>query len=122
MRLTSTPAPRPPSEPVRVCYVIDALAPAGTEGQLLALLQHLDRSKVCPTLCVLREPDADTRRQMPADCPALTLGLDRLVGRRGVAAAARLARFWRRHRVDVVQTYFLDSTYFAVPLARLYGI
>jgi glycosyltransferase involved in cell wall biosynthesis len=31
----------------------------------------------------------------------------------------RLTRFWRRHRVAVVQTYFLDSSYFGVPLARL---
>ena len=37
-------------------------------------------------------------------------------------AAARLVRFWSRHRTDVVQTYFTDSSYFAIPLARACGI
>jgi glycosyltransferase involved in cell wall biosynthesis len=59
---------------------------------------------------------------LPADCPVLDLRLERLASPAAAVAAGRLAAFWRKNRVDVVQTYFLDSTYFAVPLARLCGI
>src|SRR5262249_41947690 len=48
--LTSPPIfPRPPADsapaarPVRVCFLIDELAVAGTETQLLALIRHVDR-------------------------------------------------------------------------------
>jgi glycosyltransferase involved in cell wall biosynthesis len=36
--------------------------------------------------------------------------------------AWRFARFLRRERIDVVQVYFPDSTYFGVPVARLAGV
>ena len=42
------------SRPVRVCFLIDELAPAGTENQLLALIRHLDRRRVWPYLCLLK--------------------------------------------------------------------
>jgi glycosyltransferase involved in cell wall biosynthesis len=112
----------PGRRPVGVCFVIDRLGGAGTEGQLLALVRHLDRSKVRPSLCVLRGDDPDHWSPRPALCPVLDLGLEKLASLRVGPAAARLAAFWRRHGVDVVQTYFLDSTYFAVPLARLCGV
>jgi glycosyltransferase involved in cell wall biosynthesis len=108
--------------PVSVCFVIDRLSRAGTETQLLALLRHLDRGRVRPSLCLLNGADPESQSLLPSDCPTLDLGLDRLLSPAAAGAAARLAGFWRRHRVDVVQTYFLDSTYFAAPLARMCGI
>lgn len=108
--------------PVSVCFVIDRLGRAGTEGQLLALLQNLDRRTVRSSLCVLRGGGANAQSLGPAGCPVLDLGLGKLSSLRAIPAATRLAAFWRRHRVDVVQTYFLDSTYFAAPLARLCGV
>ncbi len=108
--------------PITVCFVIDALNRAGTESQLLALIRGLDRSRVRPVLCLLNGTDAISRSLIPEDCPTLALGVTRLVGRKALAGAMALRRFWRRHRVQIVQTYFLDSTYFAAPLARLCGI
>lgn len=110
------------SRPVSVCFVIDRLSRAGTETQLLALLRHLDRDRVRPSLCLLNGRDPESAALVPAAFPVLDLGLSRLFSPGAVPAAVRLAGFWRRHRVDVVQTYFLDSTYFAAPLARLCGI
>ncbi|MFO0930453.1 MAG: hypothetical protein U0736_26070 [Gemmataceae bacterium] len=40
--------------PVRVCFLIDELVRAGTETQLLALIRHLDRRRVEPSLVLLR--------------------------------------------------------------------
>ncbi|WP_020473315.1 glycosyltransferase [Zavarzinella formosa] len=110
------------SAPITVCFVIDELNQAGTETQLLALIRGLDRSRIRPVLCLLKRMDETFRAMIPDDCPMIVLGVNRLMGRQAFSAALDLRRFWKTHRVQIVQTYFLDSTYFAVPLARLSGI
>lgn len=108
--------------PVRVCFLIDRLSRAGTETQLLALVRSLDRSRVLPHLCLLDGRDELSRSLEPADCPTLRLELTSLVGLRTLQAIKSVRGFWRKHRIDVLQTYFLDSTYFGVPLGRLSGV
>jgi glycosyltransferase involved in cell wall biosynthesis len=110
------------SRPISVCFVIDRLSRAGTESQLLALLRKIDRRRVTPSLCLLNSDDQDSLSLLPDSCPVLDLRLRKLASAAAVPAASRLAAFWRGHHVEVVQTYFLDSTYFAAPLARLCGI
>jgi glycosyltransferase involved in cell wall biosynthesis len=88
----------------------------------LALIDQLDRQRVAPTMALLNGEDDLSRSLEPVDCPVIRLGAKSLRGRGMPSAMARLASFWRRHRVDVLQTYFLDSTYFGVPFARLCGI
>lgn len=128
-RLPQWPAPkamrpveRIKDRPINVCFVIDRLSRAGTESQLLALIDRVSREHVKPHLCLLNGTDAESRSLEPADCPILRLGLGKLFRPKSVSEASNLVAFWRRHRIDVVQTYFLDSTYFAVPLAKLAGI
>jgi glycosyltransferase involved in cell wall biosynthesis len=109
--------------PVRVSFFIDRLTRAGTETQLLALIRALDRRRVEPSLALLDGTDGESRALEPGDCPMIRLGLRTWKQPLKLARAARrLAGFWRRQRVDVVQTYFLDSTYLGVPLARACGI
>src|SRR5437764_14607128 len=67
-------AGRAPAHPVRVCYLIDELATAGTETQLLALVRRLDRRRVAPSPCLLRGGSAASRALQPTDCPVLRLG------------------------------------------------
>lgn len=105
--------------PVRVCFLIDRLSRAGTETQLLALIRSLDRNQVVPHLVLLDGENELSRSLEPDDCPILRLGLRSLLGPSSLAAAARLRKFWRAKRIDILQTYFLDSTYFGVPLAKL---
>src|SRR5262245_54454941 len=94
---------------IRVCFLIDRLAAAGTESQLLALIRHLDRSRVQPYLCLLDGDDPTSRALEPQDCPVLRLGVRRLARLRTIPRAWRLARFLRRERIDVLQVYFPDS-------------
>src|SRR5262245_60823587 len=111
------PAPRP----VRVCYLIDELAAAGTETQLVALIERLDRRRVRPYLVLLRGDAPASRALEPEGCPVLRLGVGALRNPATVIKAIRFIRFLRRERIDVVQTYFPDSSYFGVPAAWLAG-
>jgi glycosyltransferase involved in cell wall biosynthesis len=112
----------PLTRPVRVCFLIDELAAAGTETQLLALVRRLDRCRVQPFLCLLRGDSAASRALEPADHPVLRLGVGSLRSPATLVRAWRLARFLRRERIDVLQVYFPDSTYFGVPVAWLAGV
>ncbi len=114
-------SPRKPG-PVRVCFMIDCLSRAGTETQLLALIERLDRRVVAPSLCLLNGTDPLSRELAPRNCPVLHLGLESFARRDLLRKMFRLCGFWREQAIDVLQTYFLDSTYFGVPLARLMGI
>jgi glycosyltransferase involved in cell wall biosynthesis len=108
--------------PVRVCFMIDNLAVAGTESQLLALIRGLDRSRVEPCLCLLDGTGETSRCLEPSDCPILRLGVRSLRAPSSLVKAWRLARFLRRQRIDLLQVHFPDSTYFGVPVARLAGV
>ena len=121
-RRTPTATTQPAADPVRVCFMIDRLTRAGTETQLLALIRELDRAKVRPSLALLDGEDDLSRALEPADCPVIRLGVRKLLGAGAARAAGRLRAFWREHRPDVLQVYFLDSAYFGVPLARLCGV
>src|SRR5262245_64542754 len=100
--------------PVRVCFMIDGLQPARTESQLLALIRNLDRSRVQPTLCLLDGEGELSRSLEPANCPVLRLGVTGLSRPQNLAKAWWLARFLMSQRIDVLQVYFPDSTYFGV--------
>jgi L-malate glycosyltransferase len=108
--------------PVRVCFLIDRLSRAGTETQLLALIRAFDRSRVEPSLVLLDGEDELSRSLEPAECPVLRLGVKSFASRKAISAARILAGFLRRHQIDLLQAYFLDSIYFGVPVAKLAGV
>src|SRR5205085_9125876 len=58
----------------------------------------------------------------PADCPVLRLGIRSFLSHAAISGTQTFARFLRRHRIDVLQTYFLDSVYFGAPIAKLVGV
>jgi glycosyltransferase involved in cell wall biosynthesis len=115
-------AAAPARPPVRVCFLIDELAPAGTETQLLALIRHLDRRRVRPYLCLLRGDSPVSQALEPDDCAILRLGVGSLHHPATLWRFGRFVRFLRRERIDVVQAYFPDSGYFGVPAAWLAGV
>ncbi|HTU16665.1 MAG TPA: glycosyltransferase [Gemmataceae bacterium] len=115
---TADASPRP----VRVCFLIDELAPAGTESQLLALIRHLDRRRVWPYLCLLRGDKPVSQALEPDDCPILRLNVGALRHPGTLLRTWRFLRFLRRERIDVVQAYFPDSSYFGIPAAWLAGV
>jgi glycosyltransferase involved in cell wall biosynthesis len=111
-----------PERPVRVCFLIDELAPAGTETQLLALIRHLDRRRVWPYLCLLHGGKASSQALEPDCCPILRLQVGSLHHPHTLLQAWRFLRYLRRERIDVLQAYFPDSSYFGIPVAWLAGV
>lgn len=107
---------------IRVCFVIDRLSRGGTESQVLLLLSQLDRGRILPYLCLLDGCDAESLSLLPNDCPTLRLGVRRLASLHALRQAWRFWRFLKRERVDIVQTYFPDSTRFAAPIAKAAGV
>ena len=110
------------NRPIRICFLIDGLTRAGTETQLLALIRSLDRRRFRPSLVLLNGEDPLSHELAPADCSVIRLGVQSLHSPRVLRAGAKLSAYWKRERIDLVQAYFLDCTYFGVPLARLSGV
>jgi glycosyltransferase involved in cell wall biosynthesis len=102
--------------------MIDGLTRAGTETQLLALIGNLDRERVRPYLCLLDGTDELSRLLEPDDCHVLRLGVRSLARPASLVQAAHLARFLRREGIDVLQLYFLDTTYVGSVVGRLVGV
>lgn len=106
---------------IPVLYCIDSLpASGGTEGQLVGLLERLDRSRFLPHLCTLR-PDVPLRA-IPTDCPHLPLDVPKVMGLGAVGESTRLVQYLRRHKIRVVQTFFQDATVFGIWTARRAGV
>ena len=120
--MNDTSTMQSPRHPSRVCFVIDNLSVAGTESQLLMLINGLNRAKVQPYLCLLDGSAGQSRTLEPKDCPVLRLGVRKLRHPATLRRAWQFVRFLRRERIDVVQTHFSDSTLFAAPLAKLAGV
>jgi glycosyltransferase involved in cell wall biosynthesis len=108
--------------PLRICFLIDELAVAGTETQLLALIRHLDRRRFQSYLVLLRGESATSQALEPDCCPVLRLGVRSLTSLSTLAKSARLLRFLRSEQIDVLQVYFPDSSYLGIPAAWLAGV
>jgi glycosyltransferase involved in cell wall biosynthesis len=108
--------------PLRICFLIDELATAGTETQLLALIRRLDRGRFAPYLCLLRGDRPRSRALEPDDCVVSRLGVGSLCRPSTMAKMFRFARWLRREQIDVLQAYFPDSSYFGLTAAWLAGV
>lgn len=111
--------PDRPQRPIRVLYCIDRLVRGGTELQLVELIRRLDRDRFEPALLTLRPFAAE---EFDLDCRHLAWEVPRLFSPGGLRAGARLVRWLRDGRIDVVQTFFQDSTLFGGAAARLAGV
>lgn len=86
------------------------------------MIRSLDRARFEPSLVLLDGASSGSREIEPDDCDVIRLGVTKLLGFRSWRAAKRLRSLWRERRPDIVQAYFLDSSYFAIPLARRAGV
>lgn len=106
----------PAMAPTTICYCIDSIHRGGTESQLVGLINRLDRRRFSPRLCTIRSSDTYLDEAM---CPRVELNAPRLFSATGAWRLRQLARYLRREGVDVVQTFFQDSTLLGMAAARL---
>jgi glycosyltransferase involved in cell wall biosynthesis len=107
---------------LRVGFFIDRFrSGAGTENQILGVLEHLDRAAVSPRLYTLRGTlaPADAER---IPCPVHALHVPRLASLAGARAFGGLVAHLRREPLDIAMVYFQDTNLFVVPAARLAGV
>jgi L-malate glycosyltransferase len=107
---------------VKIMYLMDDFEGphAGTEGQLLHLLRHLDRARFEPGMTFLR--GGEYARRNPFPCPVRVLGITRLAS---IAALVRMARFaldLRREGYRLVHCFFNDASLIAPFFLKLAGI
>lgn len=107
------------SKPIKILYCIDTLVRGGTELQLIGLIERLDPEKYEPYLLTIRPTDVALT---PKSCKHLAWDVPKLFGLSGAKAVWRLARWLKREQIDIVQTFFQDSTVFGGLAARLAGV
>ncbi|HOD67196.1 MAG TPA: glycosyltransferase [candidate division Zixibacteria bacterium] len=107
---------------IHIAFVIDTIATpgAGTEKQLLLLVRHLDRSRFEPHLLCLQSSPWLERNSLP--CPVEIIGVRSLRSPATTGALLRFRRYVRRHRIDIVQTFFIDSNLFGTVSGWLSGV
>lgn len=96
---------------VKVLYVIERLARAGTELHLLQLLRHLNREKFEPVLCCLSRENTD-QSLLPSDMPCYQLsGKWNLFHPRSVRLFSELRHLIKTVAPDIVHSYlFVANT------------
>ncbi len=106
----------------KIMYLVDYLGgpQAGTEGQLLQLLQHLDRSRYEPAVTLLRGSDYIERN--PLHCPVMILGIFSLASMRSIFKVARFALDLRRRGYRLVHCFLNDVSLIAPPWLKFFGI
>ena len=75
-----------------------------------------------PSLVLLDGSSEASRELEPVDCEVHRMGVKKILGLNGFRAAKALRNLWRERRPDIVQAYFLDASYFAIPIARSLGV
>jgi glycosyltransferase involved in cell wall biosynthesis len=105
--------------PRRILFVINDLARAGAETQLVALALALDPARYERRIVLLKERNDFTDRLAAAGIPVQAL---RRRGWRDVGLFWRLWRAVRAFRPDLVHSYLFLSNTLAAPIARAAGV
>jgi len=95
-----------PVRPLRVAFVIEELSLGGAERVVVELARRLDRRRFLPQVICLRERGELAGELDAAEVPLLALGKRT---RFAPTLPARLARVFRRERIDIVNTHLFTG-------------
>ncbi|MFB3813633.1 MAG: glycosyltransferase family 4 protein [Terriglobales bacterium] len=102
--------------PISVLLVSNAVVRGGAEEHILQLLGGLDRKLFRLHLACPPELARLYGSDVPSDVVVTTLNLDRLSD---VSGAWKLARFIRRHKIDLMHSHMFRASLFASPVGWL---
>lgn len=98
------------TKPIKILFCIDNLLRGGTELQLIGLIERLDPKKYTPYLLTIRPTDPALT---PKNCIHLNWQVAKLFSPLGFYFVIKLAFLLRKEKINIVQTFFQDSTIFA---------
>jgi glycosyltransferase involved in cell wall biosynthesis len=96
------------------------LTAAGTEGQLVQLLTHLDRDRFEPHLAVFR-PTPYTQSAAAFPCPLTVLDIPKLLRPAAVVKLAKLGAYVRSGGFSIVHVFLNDASIAAPLFCRIGG-
>ena len=102
---------------IHIFYIIDKLQIGGTEKQLLALVNGLNRKEFSPSIVVLKRENNDFEGEF--NCPIHTLQVNSFFSFAGIRAFLKLKKMIQEQNVSIVQTFFQDATFLGVIAAKL---
>ena len=105
---------------IRIAYLIDEIESpsAGTEKQLVHLIERLDRTQFEPVLVVLRStPWLETY----SGCQVHCLGIDTFKRPSAWRSLWRFAKYLKQEGVHCIQTHFRDAFIAGVVAAKMAG-
>ncbi|MBX3027549.1 glycosyltransferase [bacterium] len=104
--------------PRRVLYTINRMEVGGSQTHLLQVLRLIDRERFEPLLCCLTGKGSLLDAARATGATVIDGGVHRLRAPSTLAAIARLQRFMRRERIDVVHNYLLRANVVGTLAAR----
>ena len=117
------------SRKLNILFCIEYLAYGGTEKQLMALVEGLNRERFIPHVCCLRSSAIGNNRITEAaelfdrlKCKKIQLDFVSLRNIGSYFELLRLVKFIKKNRIEVIQTYFQDPTLLALLAGKLCGV
>jgi len=107
---------------INILFLIDKLAPAGTQINLLQIVKHLDRNKFNPKVIALMEGGELLDEFKSTGIDPIVLKVKRVYGLSGFRAFFFLIRYMKREEIDIVQTHFLHADILGTFAAKIAGV
>src|SRR5580765_1565348 len=104
---------------VRLLKVVPTLMCGGTEHQFMALGRSLDPGRFALEFACLRRQGGFLAEINQRGIPLREYDISTFFSLHAIRQQARLARYLRRERIDIVQGYSFYGNVFAIPPARL---
>jgi len=107
---------------INIAYVIDTIESptGGTEKQLLLMLEHLDRTKFSPVLCVLHS--SEWLEKYFDLCPMHALNITSYRHLTTIGRFWHFVRFLKSRDIDIVHTFFKEGMRIGITAAKLAGV
>ncbi len=104
------------SHPLRIAYFIDRLIHGGTELQLVQQINMLEGNGAEQLLFCLYE--SNEHEKIDLACPVEILNISRLRSLSNIKKMKKAVAILKMKRIQIVQTYFFDSTFVGVLCGR----
>ncbi len=105
-------------EKIPIVYVLDNFyRGGGTENQLYALIENLDRTRFTPYVFNLRPKWPD--KSVDINCDVYYLDVESPLSIAALKAIFKIAKFIKARNVQILQVYFIDSRIIATLAGRL---